>query len=170
MTATLVLNPAKPNEECTCARCVSACSSKPGWFLPGEVLEAAKLLGMEPQAFFDKYLMVDYWTGDVDNIYVLSPAIIQGEPGGMYPPNPHGTCVFLKDDRCSIHAAKPYECRALDHSGDNQAPLRHELVADVWAAHQDEVKGFYADPEPEGPFTIMDALFSGFFGFFGRAA
>lgn len=126
--------------ECTCKDCVSACYKKPGWFLPEEIKPAADLLGLTEQEFFDRYLMVDYFLNPDQKQFVLSPAIVGSEPGKEFPLDPSGQCVFLKNDLCSIHGAKPYECKYLDHR-ENHDPnnSRHQAVAETWIPHQDKI-------------------------------
>jgi Fe-S-cluster containining protein len=159
---------ATKDEACECITCSGACTHKPGWFMPGEVAEAAKFLGMEPQAFFDKYLAVDFFEGGYedevpDTVFVLAPALV-GEEGGMYPYEPRGTCVFYKDGKCGIHAVKPFECRKYIHSDHRQvAILRHQDVAVAWQSHQDEVKALFQHPYvPEG--EMEGSIFGGLLG------
>jgi len=129
-----------PSTGCSCKRCISACSNKPGWFLPGEVEKTAKFLDMTTQDFFDKYLAVD-WFRDT---FVLAPAIIESKPGGMYPLNPHGQCIFFKNNRCSIHAVKPFECRNYNHNKrTEESQATHELVAKEWEPHQVQIFQLY---------------------------
>ena len=129
-----------PPTGCSCKRCISACSNKPGWFLPGEVEKTAKFLDMTTQDFFDKYLAVD-WFRDT---FVLAPAIIESKPGGMYPLNPHGQCIFFKNNRCSIHAVKPFECRNYNHNKrTEESQATHELVAKEWEPHQVQIFQLY---------------------------
>lgn len=122
----------KPRE-CHCDRCVAACKRKPGWFAPGEAEKAAEYLGMTLKEFFDKYLFVDYWSA-ADNVYLLSPAILGAETGEVAPFSTRGQCVFLnKDDRCSIHPVKPYECRyAMLCEEVKSTGISHEELAYLW--------------------------------------
>ena len=126
----------KPKFSCDCEHCQNACKTKPGWFLPGEAEKAAKLLGMEMQEFFDKYLGVDWWVDYPEDIYVLAPQVTRGEAGYMYSGNPSGQCMLYQDGKCLIHDEKPYECAVLDHT---QADIskRHQWVAEQWKEHQE---------------------------------
>ena len=120
-------------KSCTCKHCIECCYYKPGWFLPGEAEKVAAYLGLSVQETFDKYLAVDYWEryeDDRGNILVLSPATTIMEPGTMYPSAPCGQCIFLRDNRCSIHEVKPYECRQTTHLKDQIS--YHEKVAFSW--------------------------------------
>src|SRR5262245_18629373 len=47
-----------PNPELGCIRRGLCCKSTPGWFAPGEAERAAALLGLEPDAFVRRYLVV----------------------------------------------------------------------------------------------------------------
>lgn len=142
--------------ECACAKCVNACKDIPGWFLPNEVAEAAAIFKMTEQQFFEKYLTVDYWTGDT--IFVLRPRTV-AEPGGeVSPAYPFGhRCVFLdENNRCSIHAAKPHECAITYHEIKRNG--RPKFIADAWRAHQQHIEDLQGSPLEEPRFDIFDAL------------
>lgn len=105
------------HKECTCKHCVSACHVTPGWFLPGEAEKVAKFLKMPFEKFAEKYLIKDHCSNQSASRapYVWSPRKIGADlPTDKIRPahtqEIQGTCVFLKDDRCSIHKVKPYEC------------------------------------------------------------
>lgn len=119
-------------ESCTCAECQAECVRKPGWFMPGEAEKAAELLGVSLERLFRTHLMADYWEADgtLPLTYVLSPAVVSGKPGGVFPKDPHGTCVFFVNGRCSIHAAKPHECREAFHG--TPLPGVHRGILDAW--------------------------------------
>jgi Fe-S-cluster containining protein len=144
-------------ESCTCDSCQRACQVKPGWFLPGEAEKAAGLAGMGLREFFAAHLAVDWWeAGGGRDIFVLSPAVAEAEPGTEFPANPRGTCVFFKGGRCGIHAAKPAECRALWHDGPPDG--MHEDVAMAWRDHQGQVAELLGrEPESE-PYGIGGLL------------
>lgn len=146
--------------ECSCHTCVQACLKKPGWFAPGEIKPAADLLGMTEEDFFKKYLSVDYWTNPDANLFVLSPAIVGETPGQEFPLEPTGKCVFLTDEgKCSIHAAKPYECRSYDHRQKrDDSNSEHLAVAESWVPHKDYISKLLGR-EPEitslNPFDML---------------
>lgn len=148
----------------TCTECRSACTGKPGWFLPGESERAAELLGMDFREFFAQHLMVDWWNepGDGPDTYVLSPAVVEGDPGEEFPRNPNGTCVFFQDGDCRIHDAKPHECAAYwcgELHGANI--LRHARVRDAWRSpeHQAQITDLLGrEPESRGNWSIFDAM------------
>lgn len=123
--------------ECSCHKCQQACHSTPGGFLPGEAEKAAEFLGKSLQDFFDESLGVDWDKG----VFFLKPAITRMSAGQEYPFSNRGTCVFLKDGKCSIHAVKPFECREYVHT-DTSGEIRDRgvKVMEAWAPHQDQIK------------------------------
>lgn len=108
-------------------------------------------MGLSLQEFFTKHCMVDYLTAGSDHdeyTYLLSPAIV-GYEGQMAPIMPQGKCTLLQDNLCSIHAAKPYECKALqcgDHTRITSA--RHKGMRQPWLPqeHQDQLKELLGKP------------------------
>ena len=130
---------------CDCYSCVRACTVVPGWFLPGEAEEAASLLKMSFQDFFNKYLVVNWFEGEgnIETVFVLSPAV-KGDPTGIEAPaDPRGTCVFLHPETltCKIYPHHPYECAAYYHDqAIDMLHKRHRLVADAWKGHQEYIK------------------------------
>lgn len=128
------------SNECSCNKCVRACKNTPGWFAPGEAEGAASLFGVPFEEFFRKYLVVDFWEGDDDTngdtILVLSPVKAShlecaGRKAPFNFPFIQSPCVFLKDDRCSIHAKKPKECRDVMCDG-KDGRIHREAVRDLW--------------------------------------
>lgn len=105
--------------DCTCEVCVRACKQQPGWFAPGEAEKAAKLLGIPFGKFEAEFLVIDHCSDEnaPDAPLVYAPKKIGVDPEGILSERTYrrkaqrGQCIFLKDDRCSIHAAKPFECR-----------------------------------------------------------
>jgi len=118
----------------------------PGWFAPGEAEKAAKFIGAEWKEF-KKKLIVDYWCGGIGgDQYVWRPRRITGDEGlggnrisvaSWGSAFNEGTCVFLKEGRCSIHAVKPWECRqTMCCDGTNHRYYRKELM-EIWRASGD---------------------------------
>jgi Fe-S-cluster containining protein len=138
------MNSQKYPESCSCQVCSRACKFNPGWFLPGEAEKAASLLGLTLKDFFDKYLGVNWWekeAGYDDDVFVLAPALVTMPPGEEYPADPRGVCIFLKENKCQIHDAKPHECRSYIHSDTkDDVHNRHKFVADEWLKNQDQIK------------------------------
>lgn len=156
--------------ECSCSDCVSACLRKPGWFLPEEIKPAADLLGLTEKEFFDKHLAVDYYGNPDEFLFVIAPATDSCKPGSEYPLNPAGRCVFLtEDEKCGIHKAKPYECRAFDHRDgppDDDSRATHKAVAEAWVPHQAKIVELLGrEPVVEtNPLEMMEFLLSSFLG------
>lgn len=147
---------------------------KPGWLMPGEAEDAAKLLGLTLKEFFDKYLGVDWWeaseadeTGDgtdVD-IFVLAPALVNAEPGCEYPGNPRGKCVFYKNELCKINKAKPHECAKFLHNEKEMVKSKiHWKVASAWNTKENQSQiAELLGREPEAE-QYMGGLFGGLLG------
>jgi Fe-S-cluster containining protein len=138
--------------DCSCSKCQDACRGKPGWFLPGEAEAAAALRGQTLQEFFDQALGVDWWEEyDGPDTYILTPALVQHRPGTEYPGDPRGACVLFEEGKCTIHEAKPFECRHYIHDHDNKTVQRRKRgVRDAWkeASHQQQIEGLLGR-EPE---------------------
>lgn len=103
--------------ECSCKKCVRACECSPGWFLPGEPEKAAETLGI-PFDEFKKKLIKDHCSSRyADNApYVWSPRKMTDADHEIRTHSEQrekGACVFLVEGKCSVHAAKPYECRTI---------------------------------------------------------
>ena len=142
----------------TCDYCRDGCGIKPGWFLPGEAEKAAELMGMSLGDFFRDYLAVDWWEGS-PNIFLLSPALVGRPTGEEFPGNPRGTCIFYKDERCQIHAAKPVECRERWCGDRSDASGTHAEVAMAWKDHQGQITellGREPEAEPYGGGSLLD--------------
>lgn len=145
--------------DCTCARCVSACKHKPGWFAPGQVELVAQHLGITLEELFKRYLGVDFWVGE-PTTFVLAPAVVEMEAGKEYPFKPTGRCVFLTDDdRCSIHPVKPRECRETDSHQSKEAnkEVKTQITLE-WGEHQPQITALLGrKPELPGA-SIFDVL------------
>lgn len=107
-------------KSCTCNKCVEACQRQPGWFAVGEAEKAASLFGMPFKEFREKYLILDHASNQEldDAPYVWAPrkhGVDEPHQRIRTPANQHkeGPCVFLANNRCSIHEAKPQECRTV---------------------------------------------------------
>jgi len=112
---------AAADNSCACRACRACCHRTPGWFAPGEAEKAAELLGVSFEEFKHRYLIVNYWDSPSGDTFVLAPKKLDetGTPIGAdcavaslgYNLR-YGRCVFLDENElCSIHAAKPMECR-----------------------------------------------------------
>lgn len=143
---------------CKCNMCQSACKDKPGWFKPGEAEQVAELLALSMPDFFSKYLLVDYFTGELD-IFLLSPSVVGADAGEEFPANPRGQCVFYKDGKCSIYSARPFECREYFHEqSHDEISERHEAVAEAWSDHQDQIKELLGREPISQSWSIFDEM------------
>jgi len=150
--------------ECSCEGCVSACHKKPGWFIPEEIKPAADSMGLSEKEFFDKYLAVDYYFSSTEKLFVLAPVTKRSKPGVEYPLDPRGSCIFITDDnKCSIHAFKPYECKHYDHLKNHDTLKEcHHAIAETWSPHKDkivELLGREPTVEPS-PIEILEFMMS----------
>lgn len=135
----------KEIKECACEKCVSACHRVPGWFAPGEAEKAAEFLGV-PFAEFRKNIIIDYWT-DTDYDPLLYAPRKVGVDDGQRVATDEGTstmatCIFLVNDRCQIHGAKPMECRdALLCDPEVVKNYSHDKVNNLWKKYWKENPG-----------------------------
>lgn len=148
------------NKGCKCKQCVSCCWHNPGWFGSIEEIEgAAKLKGMEVKEFCKEYLIREHMTTDDDEeIIVPAPrrdftrSKIKDEARSLIVKmekkrNGKGfvkaswghnmisgvPCIFLKNDLCTIHKSKPFECAATTHNSTDNNRVK---VLEYWKNHQ----------------------------------
>lgn len=99
-------------KSCQCSTCVECCKHQPGWFAPGEAEKAAEFLGVPFEEFKSKYLIKDFW---VAGAHVYAPrkvGVEQDQEVASYRyAFESAPCIFLKDNKCSIHPVKPLECK-----------------------------------------------------------
>jgi len=130
--------------ECTCPKCIECCERRPGWFKPGEAEKAARLLRMSLQDFFNKYLVVDYWARMEGDINLLMPRQVDAAGRRLSYSDAFrvSPCVFLQNDRCGIHAAKPYECKVAMGCDNSEVGSWHKKAAKAWdkPKHQTQVE------------------------------
>ncbi len=82
-----------------CAMCGQCCASQDLVQLTAyELYRLAGHLGMKPEEFYGKYYVIASTT--------LNPAL------HLYIKTVEGKCPFLKDNRCSVHEARPFACMA----------------------------------------------------------
>ena len=133
---------------CSCSKCASLCHGSPGWFLPGQATEAAKSLGMTLHAFFDAYLVIEFWTSGHD-IYVLAPRKVD-QDGQKYAtfadglPGHNATCRLWSAARgCLLgFEERPAEC-ATAYACKETNGLRREEISDAWRKDQSELKALF---------------------------
>ena len=126
--------------------------------MPGEVEKVAEFMGIPLRKLFKKYLGVTFRSRN-PKVFGLAPATKSMKAGEEYPPDPRGTCVFLKEGRCSIHAVKPYECRIMDHNmtHEQSEALKDELI-EAWTDHQEQVKTLLGRQHPRALDGIRDSV------------
>jgi Fe-S-cluster containining protein len=144
--------------ECECSSCKNACKLKPGWFVPGEAEKVADYLQISLKKLFKTKLAVDFYSKGKE-VFVLSPVVVDNNPGKEFPFDPRGQCVFYKDGKCEIHPVKPHECREWDHKmSDISSKKLHENVSKSWEEHQDQIEKLLGKkpvaPEP----TFFDQI------------
>ena len=109
------------------ARCIGrgrCCENNPGWFAPGEMEAAAAHLGLSPEEFFARYVVIvnvrldDEPGAPLVEAYAPAKADASGAPldgAGKRASRAYrfmrGPCIFYRDRRCAIHPARPLECR-----------------------------------------------------------
>lgn len=149
---------------CACRECISYCEKSPGWFRPGEMPRLAESLKMPLKEVFKKYLIADFWIGE-SNIYILSPIkdfsrvksgpereILDvqrefnklmgrdcdraGSLGSWGYAFIHAPCIFLKDAKCSIYEARPFECAVAWHNMKESTSTIRELIAKEWKGNK----------------------------------
>lgn len=82
-----------------CAMCGRCCANQDLVQLTAyELYRLAAYMNMEPTAFFNKYCVITATN--------LNPA------PHLYIKTSNGACPFLKDNKCSVHEARPYACKA----------------------------------------------------------
>ncbi len=142
-----------PPPELGCIRRGLCCRTSPGWFGPGEVEQAAALLGLAPDAFVRQYCIVDRFEGAAGPpVFVFAPVKLDRFGAPALPPASlvddwyrllKGPCVFYDGHGCRIYAARPVECRAYLCSQPPERNLSHDAVAELWrtAARAAEAPG-----------------------------
>jgi Fe-S-cluster containining protein len=146
--------------DCSCDACKADCLNKPGWFMPSDIPRLARLLGMPEAQLAREKLAIDYWMSATRPTFVLAPPNTRVKPGGVYPIEPHGRCAFLTDNGlCSIHAAKPTECRETLHTDtEHVARRRKRRITQAWRARQKYLVELVGrDPEMPAP-TLLDLV------------
>jgi Fe-S-cluster containining protein len=147
--------------DCSCDRCQSLCHSKPGWFTPQEIELVARKLNVAIEDLFKDYLTIDaVLIAEADRptgVYVLAPAIVGRKSATIAEPTARGSCVWLKNGKCDIHAVKPAECRATDHStsGRDSDMLRASILKQ-WIPYKKFVQNLYGK-KLKLPIAVKDA-------------
>jgi Fe-S-cluster containining protein len=136
--------------------------------MPGQAEKVATHLNIPLKELFDTKLMVDWHenTGEDGNVFLLSPAVVDGTPGSEFPGDPRGQCVFLTEDRkCGIYEVRPFECSEYIHETPrSEVDERHDSIGSAWAQHQGQIIELLGrEPVSE---TYQGGLFGGLFSSF----
>ncbi len=137
---------AHPDPSKGCIRRGLCCKSNPGWFAPGEAEGAAALMGMAPDAFVRKYLVIDSIEVDGERVHVFAPVKlgIDGKPAiptasrtdDLYRAL-RGQCIFFGTAAdglpgCKIYGARPTECSRYICTNAPADNPTHEQIARLW--------------------------------------
>ncbi len=98
-----------------------SCKDNPGWFGPGEIVEAAGYLNLNIEDFIKEYIVIEsIYNPQYGIIDVYAPVKVDryGKPNwptatrvdGFYDFF-RGPCIFYKDNDCEIYPVRPVECR-----------------------------------------------------------
>jgi Fe-S-cluster containining protein len=108
-------------KDCSCDKCIGACLSDPGRLVPGDIPKLSEFLNLSERELGEDYLVRVPVTSNGHVTHALAPAKKKGRrfiaaPGTTAPDyyaEEKGRCIFLDEKgRCSVHAAKPFECGA----------------------------------------------------------
>ena len=145
-----------PNPELGCIRRGLCCKSSPGAFAPGEAEGAAALLGLEPDVFVRRYLVIDALTIEGKTVHAFAPVKLgqggrkQLKPGTLTDRLYHslrGPCVFFKGEGCMIYEARPLECQRYLCTQPEEQNLTTEELARLWLT----AAGGESEPSQEPP-------------------
>lgn len=133
--------PPHPDPSLGCIRRGLCCKSSPGWFAPGEVEAAAAQLGLEPDVFVRRFLVIDDLEVDGTRVFVFAPVKLARDGRPALPPASRvdalyralrGPCVFYEGEGCAIYAARPLECQRYVCTQKASENLDHETLARMW--------------------------------------
>lgn len=118
----------------------ASCCSEPGWLVPADWEKIAKRLEISKEELLNRYLVIDYLADGRGYHYVLAPVkVVDGEPlvkpGERVPwvyAHMLGSCIFLKDNLCSLHPVKPLECTEYECTSTNSTN-NHSLDPNQYA-------------------------------------
>lgn len=132
-----------PNPELGCIRRGLCCRTNPGAFAPGEAEQAAALLGLEPDAFVRRYLVITSVNVDGQEVPTFSPVKLgrdskpqlkPGTPADRLYYSLRGPCVFFEDEGCRIYAARPLECQRYICTNTEAENLSKDELGRLWLA------------------------------------
>lgn len=126
---------------CDCAECTINCKYMPGYLVPGDIermFDASKLPNEDVLAWAMRCLLASPGALVVARGQVLRiPTLVPARDATGY-------CLFLADNRCTIHDVSPFGCAFFDahqSRAESDARSAHGL-AQVLSAHA--VKGLYS--------------------------
>jgi Fe-S-cluster containining protein len=127
---------------CGRGRC---CENAPGWFAPGEMEKAAEWMGVPPEQFFAKYIVLQAVRlpnepgNPMVEAFVPTKVDAKGEPlegagrrSSRVYQYMNGPCVFYKDRLCAIHPVRPLECRRYFCEQPESQNITHEEIGKLW--------------------------------------
>lgn len=85
---------------CSCKACNHGCIMGSGSLAEGDIEKIAQFLKLDVKKAQKKYF---------EYVTLLHKKILK--PKTLRKGKPFGTCIFFKNNKCSIHPAKPLECR-----------------------------------------------------------
>ena len=130
-----------PDPERGCIRRGACCRAHPGWFAPGEPERAADHLGMTPDAFVRRYLVIDSVDIDGTRVEAFAPVKLGRDGKPLWDTGTRvdrlyrilkSPCVFYGNESgCAIYPARPIECRHYDCTKpENNLTRRH--IGQLW--------------------------------------
>lgn len=132
-----------PDPSKGCVRRGLCCKSSPGWFAPGEVEQAAALLGMTPDAFVRAYVIIDNIELDGERVEVFAPVKLGRDGAPLRTPGTRADrlyrmlrspCIFYDGTGCKIYGARPAECARYVCVNEPEQNLSHEEIGRMWRA------------------------------------
>ena len=137
-----------PDPDRGCIRRGLCCKHSPGAFGPGEVEQAAALLGLEPDAFVRQYAIVvelplPEGADPGRAVHAFAPVKLDRRRRPLHRPGTltdrlyhqlRGPCIFYEGEGCRIYAARPIECRRYDCTQPDALNLSHQELAGMWLA------------------------------------
>ena len=121
---------------CDCAKCLAACLHLPGGLIPTDLTRIADYLGIV-ETEYESWVMnhFDASSGPVvsfDEDQEAEQRVPTIVPRGRE----DGACVFLNDNRCTLHPVAPYGCSHFDMhlADDDLQPRFHAWIIAIAAA------------------------------------
>lgn len=130
-----------PDPSLGCVRRGLCCKSSPGWFAPGEVETAAAALGLSPDDFVRRYVVIDSIVVDERRVEAFVPVKLGRDGAPLIRPGGRtdrlygmlrAPCIFYDGKGCRIYAARPIECRRYICTNEPAQNLSHEEIGRMW--------------------------------------